>query len=749
MPSVNEFPRTPAVAAQFDAAVALSAHLGRRPKAFRLRLKRAMGKVKVSDINFETCLDCVAIENGFTNWEDLWRWENLPPSGDLAAGRWFIERIMSGRAVESYSVADGDKEEWRLMVGIRLAQLDPSLDLSSFDAENVNTPIEPLGVTPLVYVCCSRYGNSISELRARRKAWASRLLQLGADPSAGMRERDSIRGYRTCLGGAIGQARDSQLVKLLLQKGADIQDGPTLYEGSAMWESVRLRDHDSLDLLLAAEPPEWHVCHALTHCLQFHDLSMVEKLLANNADPNWDKTVYGMEGNALHEAIQCDCHADFIKVLIKAGAKVDELDRGGRTPFAVATAMGRPDLCRAIKSRSKAARKVGPWEKWVGACMRTDVAQHAELFEEIPSSYRKSYHDCLWMHTLVRKGDVVSLGMLNEQWGNYDQIDYRGETALHIAVRLGNDQTIRQLGLLANATIENFEGETAVDLAVRLASAENSGVIDALWDWVEHGEFLHKGNKLSPKDVDAFEQAADAVSEGDVESLRSLLDEYPHFVKARSTRPHHCTLLNYIGVNGFEGERQRSPSNATEVIKLLLERGADPNALCYTYRGGPGETTLGLLLSSGVVDDDKQLLEMARTMVSGGAVIERELAILFMMLDAQDSGQTQVAAGIWEPDDSSVEAAFRLLTEHDAIDAMAALLKAGVDIDGSNEHGQTALHMAAFQGKSDLVDWLLARGADLSRRETQFHGTPAGWAAVGGHPKLANRLADLEREVGR
>ena len=38
-----------------------------------------------------------------------------------------------------------------------------------------------------------------------------------------------------------------------------------------MWEAVRLRDRDSLEELLAADPPQWHVCHALPQSLPYGD----------------------------------------------------------------------------------------------------------------------------------------------------------------------------------------------------------------------------------------------------------------------------------------------------------------------------------------------------------------------------------------------------------------------------------------------------------------------------------------------
>ena len=49
-------------------------------------------------------------------------------------------------------------------------------------------------------------------------------------------------------------------------------------------------------------------------------------------------------------------------------------------------------------------------------------------------------------------------------------------------------------------------------------------------------------------------------------------------------------------VDGVESERQRSPKNAAEVATVLLDAGADPDALCSLY--GSRCTTMALLVSS-------------------------------------------------------------------------------------------------------------------------------------------------------
>ena len=73
------------------------------------------------------------------------------------------------------------------------------------------------------------------------------------------------------------------------------------------------------------------------------------------------------------------------------------------------------------------------------------------------------------------------------------------------------------------------------------------------------------------------------------------------------------------------------------------------------------------------------------------------------------------------------------------------LLDAGVDVDSRRGDGATALHVAAFDGNAEVVEELLARGADLSLRDKVFEGTPAGWASAGGHEDLGKRLAGRTR----
>ena len=92
-----------------------------------------------------------------------------------------------------------------------------------------------------------------------------------------------------------------------------------------------------------------------------------------------------------------------------------------------------------------------------------------------------------------------------------------------------------------------------------------------------------------------FETAADAVVNGDLETLDALLTATPSLVHARSPRTHRATLLHYVAANGVEDFRQKSPANAVAIARRLLTAGAAPDATAETYGGGNAQTTMNLL----------------------------------------------------------------------------------------------------------------------------------------------------------
>ena len=59
----------------------------------------------------------------------------------------------------------------------------------------------------------------------------------------------------------------------------------------------------------------------------------------------------------------------------------------------------------------------------------------------------------------------------------------------------------------------------------------------------------------------------------------------------------------------------------------------------------------------------------------------------------------------------------------------------------------TALHLAAFHGHGEAVDFLLARGLDPNTREKGDNTYPMHWAAAAGHLDIVRKLADAGGDV--
>ena len=109
-------------------------------------------------------------------------------------------------------------------------------------------------------------------------------------------------------------------------------------------------------------------------------------------------------------------------------------------------------------------------------------------------------------------------------------------------------------------------------------------------DW---NEVIDKGDLVFDPD---FEQAVDSLLLGDKLALKNLLQSHPHLINQHSVYGHQARLIHYIGSNGVEIWRQVVPHNIVDMLDLLLEMGANPQASHNIY-GGNGNLT-GLIETS-------------------------------------------------------------------------------------------------------------------------------------------------------
>ena len=215
-------------------------------------------------------------------------------------------------------------------------------------------PGGPRGWAPLLYVTHSCFASV--EL-------ARELLARGADPNATFTNE---YGEMSAIYGAAGVVHDPALTALLLEAGADPNDGESLYH------AVEARDPACLALLLehGARPAG---TAALAHAIDDDKLEYVRLLLAAGADPNeqhWALLVH---------AVRRDCGPAMLRLLAEHGA---ELDRAGgewstppeqwRTAYQNAVLRGR-DETAALLADLGASTQVAPADLAVAALARGET----------------------------------------------------------------------------------------------------------------------------------------------------------------------------------------------------------------------------------------------------------------------------------------------------------------------------------------------------------------------------------------
>src|SRR5205085_12590074 len=89
--------------------------------------------------------------------------------------------------------------------------------------------------------------------------------------------------------------------------------------------------------------------------------------------------------------------------------------------------------------------------------------------------------------------------------------------------------------------------------------------------------------------------------------------------------------------------------------------------------------------------------------------------------------------------------------EQDRADVVEMLLDFGMSPnieDWENGH-RRALHVAAYAGAARSAKLLIARGADIDARETNYDSSPLGMAAWAQEPRTIELLGKYSRDVWR
>lgn len=214
-------------------------------------------------------------------------------------------------------------------------------------AGSLSTPAGPYGWDALCHLCFSRYLR-LDPTRSEAFVGTARvLLDAGANPNTGWYEEPGRPGdppvWESVLYGAAGVAHHPGLTRLLLERGADPNDGETPYHVPENY------DNTVLEILLASgKLDEKGKSWVLGRKADWHDIAGLRLALDHGANPNY---IPHWGNTALQHAILRDNSLDMLRLLLERGADPLLKNHHGRSALTLAAHRGRGDFLRIIRER--------------------------------------------------------------------------------------------------------------------------------------------------------------------------------------------------------------------------------------------------------------------------------------------------------------------------------------------------------------------------------------------------------------
>ncbi|MCY4505960.1 MAG: ankyrin repeat domain-containing protein, partial [Acidobacteria bacterium] len=336
-----------------------------------------------------------------------------------------------------------------------------------------------------------------------------------------------------------------------------------------------------------------------------------------------------------------------------------------------------------------------------------------------------------------------------------------GGTAPMIAARSGSTAVVRRL-IAAGADIDDAAGggqtalmwaaagghpgvvtvlaEVGADVGARTAILTRPGRtivrearVLSRFEAVNPASLPRDGDRDPPRPEGGFTPLLYAVLAGDAESVGVLLaagadvdDAGPDEVTALMlalTKRHTAIALQLLEAGadphpaaaGYTALHLAAATGQPAAAEALLTRGADPNARLERPQRLTNAFEIGVFTSPG----SGRLTQIGSTpfLVAAKAA---DAGMMRRLPEAgadpratTDDGTTalMLAAGLGKR--AATDITYYDWTEEKAVEALAAGLDLGLDVDAANAHGETALHAAAYHNANPVIEFLVGRSADI------------------------------------
>jgi len=369
--------------------------------------------------------------------------------------------------------------------------------------------------------------------------------------------------------------------------------------------------------------------------------------------------------------------ADTMSALLKAGADIKKAEREGETPLMAAARAGSVPAVKLLLDHG------------------ADVNARESLQDETALMWAAAEGHIDVVDVLLKAGADPNLqARVSDLKKRSTRTDFPtgGFTAVMWAVRDGNEALVRRL-VEGGADLNIANGDSATpmmlaivndrfDLAAKLldlGAKPNDGSLyyavlmrDATTDWrAKDGSRLRADhdNKLTALDL-----------------VGLLLDKGADPNREFEGQMHSSSMCCDTHENGTPFFRAAVAADV-EALKLLIAHGANLEWKPKKADGGPRDTF--------------------------GPKLAGKTPLMVAMNGGKGVGMAGGPGDIRE----GVEPPFREISNRKPADAVQVLLKAGADVNAKSDEGDTALHLAAFDGKLEIVRTLAAGGANLDAKD--------------------------------
>jgi ankyrin repeat protein len=342
------------------------------------------------------------------------------------------------------------------------------------DPSRATAKSPPYGGDALNYLGLSKYlrldaARTPAFLRA-----ATALLDAGADPNTGFWTTGQFPERETALYGAAGVAHHAELTRLLLERGADPNDGEAVYHSPETYDNAAMTllvetgklTLESLSLMLIRKH-DWH------------DYEGVKYLLDRGVDPNYQRERGWI---AIHHAVARNNSLAIIALLLdhKADPRVR---KDGATAIERAARKGRGDLLNLFEQRGFPLDLQGV-DRLIAACALDDDRTVRDIRQREPQLVREllaqgptllAEFSGTWNTGGVRH--LLDLGVpVNARYAGDGYFDIAPDsTALHVAAWQSRPDLVKVLiDRGADVNAKDGKGRTPLVLA-------NKACTDSYW----------------------------------------------------------------------------------------------------------------------------------------------------------------------------------------------------------------------------------------------------------------------------